>query len=266
MSTTIDTYQRLAVPGVELAERIEVMSPLGRPIVVYTCDQKSQEWKDLHLGRPTASEFHRIVTPAKGELAEGRWTYIYELAVERLLNDPRADIGHLDNVQRGSLLESDAVKQYEFLRGVKTDPVGFITPAHGKWGVSPDRLWRGALGGVEIKCPKAETHLKYWNDQHRKTNAYRCQIQGAMMTTDLPVWDFVSYHPNLPEVSLRFERDDKFCDTLEKHLTQFCAELDNLCELIRAEGVTLPSIAPAANDIDGWRKIMDADPGAWAIG
>lgn len=278
MSTTIDTYQRLA-SGVPIADRFEILTPRGRTIHAYNCDQSSEEWKELHLGRPTASEFHRIVQPggeerikkdgtpyksSRGELAEARWTYIYELAVERLLNQPRPDIGHLKAVERGKMLEPHAIQQYEVVHGHKTTKIGFITPEHGKWGCSPDRLLIDQKGGLEFKAPNAETHLRYWNEGLGP--AYKCQIQGSMMITDLPTWTFISYHPNLPEVSITVHRDDEFCEKLEKGLTQFSAELDKLCAKVLEEGVTLPSVAPAANDIDGWRKIMDADPGAWAIG
>ena len=280
MSATIDTYQRLAQPGMIIADRLEIMTPRGGTIHVYTCDQDSQEWKDLHLGRPTASQFSRIVQPGgetrikkdgkpyksgKGELAEGRWGYLYELAVERLLNQPRAEIGHLKAVERGKMMEPHAVQQYEFINDRKTVKLGFICPEHGKWGCSPDRLMcDDPMSGLEFKAPNAETHLKYWNEGLGPD--YRCQLQGSMLITGFPKWEFVSYHPNLPQVSITVPRDQEFCEKLEVGLTAFCAELDKLEKLVREEGVTLPSAAPAANDIDGWRKIMDADPGAWAIG
>jgi hypothetical protein len=78
------------------------------------------------------------------------------------------------------------------------------------------------MGGLEFKAPDPETHLKYWNEG--PGTQYKCQVQGAMAITDLPMWRFVSYSPNLPEVALTFKRDDDFCAKLETCLNQFCAD------------------------------------------
>jgi YqaJ-like viral recombinase domain len=227
------------------------------------------------MGIPTASLFHRIVQPggmprlkkdgepyksSAGELAAGRRTYMYELAVERLFDQPRAKIADIPTVRRGKNLEPAAIQQYEFVSGRRTAKIGFITPLHGKWGCSPDRLLCDEPGGLEFKAPDAKTHLKYWNEG--PGTDYRCQVQGSLMITGLPIWEFVSFHPNLPEVVVRFERDEPFIAKLEAGLTQFCAELDDLCERIRAEGFQPPSYAPQSRE-DAWRQMLDADPNLW---
>lgn len=230
--------------------------PLG-DLWLFEVDQGSADWLELRMGRPTASEFHRIVQPggeprfkkngepyksSAGELADGRWTYAYELAIERLLDQGKDTIEGLKPVQRGKMLEADAVRHYERAfdpeSARRTAKAGFIMPAHARWGCSPDRILCDELGGVEIKCPYGPKQIEYWNDGPG-TN-YRCQVQGSLMITKFPNWDFYAFHPNLPEVDIRFPRDEKFIEKLETGLNQFCAEVDELCERIKREGYVPP--------------------------
>jgi hypothetical protein len=247
---------------------------------IHECDQGSDEWNDLHMGIPTASMFHRIVQPggevrykkngepfksAAGELAKGRWTYAYELAVERLLKETRRKTTGLYWPERGKLLEFDAVRHYEFVHSCKTCKVGFISTDDGRWGCSPDRLMVDEVGALELKCPSPETHVGYFIDG--PGTDYRCQVQGSMAITGFPWWDFMSFHPQLPDALYRFERDEEFIAKLEQGLNQFCAEVDEVVEKIKEAGF-VPSAEQiaAGRKSDGWDDILRADSGAWAIG
>ncbi len=48
--------------------------------------QGSKEWLDARSGRPTASQFHRIITPS-GEASKQAAGYIIELAAEHIIKD-----------------------------------------------------------------------------------------------------------------------------------------------------------------------------------
>lgn len=230
---------------------------------IYECEQGSDEWNDLHMGRPSASQFHRILTPAKAQLAEGRWTYAYELVVERLLKETKHSTTGLYWPERGKLLEMDAVRHYEFVHSCRTTKVGFITPDHGLWGCSPDRIMVDEIGTLELKCPAPDTHIEYFD--RGPGNNYRCQVQGTMMITGFPWADFMSYHPQLPDALYRFERDDAFIDKLHAALSQFCKEVDQIEQKVRDAGFVSETQAPLPDD-DGWRKMLEADNGLWAIG
>ena len=223
---------------------------------IYECDQGSDEWKELHMGRPSASQFHRILTPAKGELAAGRWTYAFELVVERLLKETKHGLTGLYWPERGKLLEVDAVRHYEFVHSCRTAKVGFITPDHGLWGCSPDRLMVEEVGALELKCPSPEKHVEYFYQGPGKD--YRCQVQGSLMITGFPWWDFMSYHPNLPDALYRFERDDEFIDKLHKALAQFCQEVDNIEKKVRDAGF----ISTVQQYDEGYGEIMRSDMNA----
>jgi hypothetical protein len=49
--------------------------------IIHTCDQGSAEWFARRLGIPTASEFDRIITAAKGDLSKSASKYAQALVI-----------------------------------------------------------------------------------------------------------------------------------------------------------------------------------------
>lgn len=238
------------------------------PKFITDVDQGSEAWREMRLGIPTASAFDRIITEVKGELATGRWKYAYELACERLLQeDTSLPLDGLRWVERGKMLEADAVKHYEIVAGKTTDRIGLIMSDDGSMACSPDRIHQDKLVGLEIKCPMAATHAQYMREGPGK--AYRWQVYGSMLISQFEAWDFVSFHPNLREVIVRYERTpeaQKEIDKLEKALVQFRAEVDEIEAFLRKQGFVEPLVAMPTRAQDEWRKMLEADPGMWAIG
>ena len=227
-------------------------------MIFHESPQGSDGWHEARKGIPTASQMHRILTPAKGEVAAGRWGYAFELVVERLLGaSSKPPLDGLQWVERGKILEPDAVKHYEFVHSCRTAKIGFITPDHGMWGCTPDRIMVDELGTLEIKAPAPETHIRYFYEG--PGNAYRVQLQATMMITGFPWADFMSYSPELPDALYRFERDDPFIDKLHKALSQFCEEVDDIEKKVRDAGFisTVQNHHPS-DDGDDWRSDMNA--------
>lgn len=204
-------------------------------IKMWECAQSSDEWHNLRMGIPTASAFDRIMQPSKMGYAAAAEGYACELAIERLLGESVEPIGNLPYVERGKVLEPHAIAHFEVLYG-KTAKVGFISDPELKWGCSPDAiLVGGEIGGLELKSPAAHTHAKYMvSDDPGKD--YVCQLQGSMMITGFPCWYFMSYHPGLPEVVFRYERDEKFIKILRGHVETLRARVDEICAKIKSEG------------------------------
>jgi hypothetical protein len=203
-------------------------------MIFHELEQGSPEWHNVRMGIPTASQMHRILTPSRGELATGRFSYAYELVAERLLKETKQNLTGMYWPERGRLLEFDAVRHYEFVHSCRTAKVGFVTPDHGMWGCSPDRIMVDDLGTLELKCPSPEVHLKYFAEG--PGNDYKVQLQATMMITGFPWADFMSYHPQLPDALYRFERDDAFIDKLHKALSQFVGEVDAIEKKVRDAG------------------------------
>lgn len=202
---------------------------------IIDCEQGTSEWLHARLGIPTASEFHRIITAAKGDLSKSARKYAHELVAEILLGRPLDDaLDNLKWIARGKLLEPQAVQQYEFTTDTETSAVGFITTDCGRLGCSPDRLVIGQRGAVEIKCTAPQTHTGFLVDG--PGDDYRQQVQGQLAIAELEWVDLYAFHPTLPPVTIRTYRDEPYIAKLRAALTEFLAMRDEMLKKARASG------------------------------
>lgn len=184
-------------------------------------EQGSTEWKVLRLGMPTASQFHRIMSAKTLKPLAGADTYMNELLAEWALGIMEGEDN--DFMARGKELEAQAVAWFELATGLETETVGFITNDAGTVGCSPDRLV-GTHQGLEIKCPKATTHLGYLRNLG-DVGPYMAQMQGALWLTGRKVWTWISYHPTLPAAVVTVDRDEKFIAALAHEVETFAGQL-----------------------------------------
>ena len=201
---------------------------------IYDCEQGSPEWVNLRLGVATSSEFHKIITAAKGELSKQARKYAHRLVAETLLGESVDLPLDLDWILRGKLLEPQAVAQYQFAEDVQTRPVGFITTDDGRLGCSPDRLVLGARGGVEIKCAAPTTHVGFLIDGPGED--YKQQVQGQLAIAELEYVDLYAFHPTLPPVLIRTVRDEPYIAKMRSALAEFCDMKDAMLAKARASG------------------------------
>jgi hypothetical protein len=189
---------------------------------IVDCEQGTAEWLEARLGLPTASQAHRILTPKTMKPSSSQEKYMCELLAERLLNEP-LNGGDSAFMQRGSLMEAEAVRWVEFQTGLDTRKIGFCTTDDGRFGCSPDRLI-GDDGGMEIKCPSAAVHVATMlglNDSDHKA-----QIQGCLWVTGRSFWYSCSYNRELPPTLVRVERDEAFIEALAKEAALFSESLE----------------------------------------
>jgi hypothetical protein len=218
--------------------------------------QYSAEYDRLKCGMPTSSQFHKIVTPGGAKhkpKASVQWkSYAYQLLAERLLGR-RIDSYMSPNMERGLLLEAEAVRWYEWEYGVETRPIGFITTDDGRIGCSPDRLV-GDDGLAEIKCPIATTQVQYLIEG-KIDQSYFPQIQGQLYVSGRRWVDLISYYyePNakteLPKIRIRVERDEEFIAFLALELGLFLDYIEGVMVQIgktTARGV--PKMVPELAD------------------
>jgi hypothetical protein len=209
-------------------------------MILLEVEQGSAAWRNARIGIPTASQFHRIITPAKAGYAKGADTYRNELLAEWLLGEPleAGDRFQSNAMQRGTSTEQRARDFYELRREVDVLAGGFILADDRRAGCSPDGRIAGderpVLGGVEMKCPTAPVHVGYLLDgiDHQ----YRCQLQGGLMITGADWWDFLSYNELMPTVLVRVERDDTFIAKLAAGIKRFNEELDEARGRLEAKG------------------------------
>jgi hypothetical protein len=222
-------------------------------MIQHKIDQRSPQWFVLRAGIPTASEFHRIVTPGgkPSRQAEG---YLYSLLAEYVVGHPITG-PETDWMQRGQELEDEAIKAYEFQTGVETQPGGFITLDSGLVGCSPDRLV-GKDGLLEIKCPKESTHVGYLLTGQLEDD-YRPQLQGQLWVAERAWVDVVSYHPQMPPRVMRVERDDKYVAVVACLVVAFTQQVLKAREILNAKYGPFPEIA---------LKHPEPEPGPGALG
>lgn len=200
----------------------------------YPLEQGSSAWYAARLGIPTASQFHRIVTPL-GKLSTSARAYAYYLVAEGLLGRSLESESALEWIARGREMEPEAVRMYELREDCDCEPGGFVTTDDGRIGASPDRMILGGRAGLEVKCPSPQVHIGYLLGD--LGDHYRQQVQGQLWVCEFEWVDLWSYHPEMPPALVRTHRDEAFIGKLAAALTEFCDGLDVLRERARKLGL-----------------------------
>ena len=190
--------------------------------IITDIEQGTEEWLNLRLGKPTASRFKDIVTPAKGDKSKSYTSYMYELIAERLTGI-RTDSFTNEWMQRCNELEPMARSAYEFIHDVEVKEVGFILNDDETIGVSPDGLI-GDNAGIEIKSPKASTVVKYMLDDCLPLE-YKPQVMGNLWISDREYWDFIAFHPDMKLFVKRVYRDEEYIKKMSHHIGDFVDEM-----------------------------------------
>jgi len=134
-------------------------------------------------------------------------------------------------MSRGNELEEQAREKYEFLKDVSVQTVGIIFNDELTIGASPDGLI-GSNAGIEIKCPKSSTIVKYMLED-RLPLVYKPQVQGNLWISEREYWDFIAYHPNTNMFIHRVYRDDEYIKKMAMYLNEFVDELNTKYEYLK---------------------------------
>lgn len=191
-------------------------------LITLDCEQGSEEWLKARLGIPTATGFENIVT-ATGKKSSGQIKYMAELIEESIL-------GLQDNtfksnfMERGNQLEPLARSAYEFITGNDVIQVGGVyLDEHKEVMVSPDGLIPELKKGLELKCPKMSTHIRYLLEGGVPAE-YIVQVQANLWVTGYDTWDFVSYCPEYQKQTIYLytaKRDEVLMNAFDKLIPQF---------------------------------------------
>lgn len=195
----------------------------------YDIKQGTHEWGMIRLGKATASDFDKIITPKTGKLSAQAGGYIRDLIAERIRGCVPEDIGTFTSrsMQHGIDTEPIARSTYQAIYDVDVAQVGFIDADDPFFGCSPDGLV-GDPGGLELKCPTLEKHLAYMLEPESLVMDYRHQVHGCLWVTQREWWDIASFAPwgGVPMVVVRVEPDD-FTEKLGGALLEFKAMYDD---------------------------------------
>jgi len=188
---------------------------------LHSCVQGSTEWLRLRMGKPTASQFSRIVTPT-GKVSTSQDAYMRELVAELIIGRP-LEGPKMPWMERGKDLEAEAVAFYEFQKDVETEVVGFMTNDAETIGASPDRRV-SPTRLLQVKCPSPAVHVGclLFDDVSKE---YKPQLQGELYIAEAEVNDIISYHPEMPHALVSVQRDEEFIKLLDAELQKFVAKL-----------------------------------------
>lgn len=193
---------------------------------IHEVEQNTLEWLKLHVGIPTAGGLGEIVD-IKFELRKGETirTYTCKKVAEAYRGKPLISLGSNGlgsfSVEQGMILEEEALPFFAFHTNATVQRVGFVTTDDGSFGASPDGFILGKglqpVAGLEVKCPAAETHVKYLIDG-RVPKDYLAQVHGGMYATGLDQWVFMSYRRGFPPLIITVSRDPEIIDKIRKAL------------------------------------------------
>jgi hypothetical protein len=198
--------------------------------IFHNVAQYSEAYERLKLGIPTSSNFHKIITP-QGKPSKQWREYVCLLIAERILQR-KIELYHSPAMERGLIVEADAVERYEFDQNVTVQRVGFITDDDHTVGCSPDRLV-GDDGLLEIKAPLPHTQVECWLSGE-VSERFRPQLQGQLYVAQRSWVDIVCWHDVLPKIVMRVEPDEQFIKALDRELQIFNFFIESVMEKICA--------------------------------
>lgn len=205
---------------------------MTNPIIHDGFSQGSLKWLEIHLGKATASGFDQLMTsafePRTGEMPK---TYLAKRLAEMLTGEPLPGFSSWDTEQ-GTLLEEEALPWFDLEYGIPLRRVAFIEADGGRCGCSPDALI-GDDAGLEIKCPRADTHVRYLIAGVLPPD-YAMQVHGSLYVTGRKRWHFLSYSRHLPKFHLIVERDETIMAKIGACLKAFYANFDAALAKINA--------------------------------
>ena len=200
--------------------------------IITTCEQGSEEWLSMRLGKITASRVKDVLTKGRGntpsKTAEG---YMVELIAEILTGESKPFFEN-DAMRWGTETEPQARSMYEVNNGfVSVVEVAFVEHNE-QVGISPDGLI-GDDGLLEIKCPNTTTQIKRsLSDDYSKD--YKAQIQMQLWVTERKWCDFVSYDPRLScdagYLQQRVFRDEEYIEEMKIKVYEFVEKMNGMIE------------------------------------
>lgn len=226
---------------------------------IVKCRQQTEEW-DRWRARPTASEFDKFITPAKGLYSASAIEYAGKIVAKQrgAYTEPPPSFW----MMYGTEMEPNAKAAYTKETGREIQDVGFILPDDtDSYGGSPDGLV-GDDGLIEIKCPKPETLIAITVKAHDKDGEllldyelpldYKAQIQGLLMISERAWCDFYMFHPLFKPFLFRVYPDYEYHAKIAENLLLLLRDIERIKLLVPAMQHELMSVGEFGTPQIGW--------------
>jgi predicted phage-related endonuclease len=191
------------------------------PLYNFDIKQNSEEWLAVKIGKFSASAAADLLMDKK---TVGYRKLIDKIVEERMTGNPTESKTFSGNgfTERGHELEPVAREDYEFRSFNDVIQVGVVELDD--WTLcSPDGLI-GENGLLQIKCPIFNTQKEYLKTQKVPGEYYK-QMIFELFVTGREYNIFYSYHPYLPAVEIRVERDEQMIYEIENRLKEAKSEV-----------------------------------------
>ena len=203
--------------------------------IITTCEQGSDEWLSMRLGKITASRVKDVLTKGRGNTpSKTSESYMMELIAEILTGQSKPFFEN-DAMRWGTETEPQARSMYEVNNGfVSVEEVAFVE--HNKQiGISPDGMISDD-GLLEIKCPNTTTQIKRALSDDYSAD-YKAQIQMQLWVTEREWCDFISFDPRLDceagYLQQRVFRDEEYIEEMKIKVYAFIEKMNLLIEQLR---------------------------------
>jgi hypothetical protein len=201
--------------------------------IITDIEQGTDAWFAMRLGIPSASRAAQILTKTSGP-SKSQLPYMEELAWE-IITGTKEDGYKNENMQAGNDVEDKARTFFELAHKVTITQVGCIFPSEEDHSclASPDGLIMDLEEGFETKLATKRKIQTERLKNREPDNEHWCQMQFSLMVSGWKVWNYQSYHPELPKLNLRIERDEKYISALRVELSLFNKALARKVEEFR---------------------------------
>jgi len=169
---------------------------------IINIEQRTEEWIDFRKGKITGTKLKDIIV----KRGTGKKIGFYELLADRLAtSDGYEEENAMD---RGALLEEEAIKKFEEKTGKKVEQVGFcVSDEDENIALSPDGLIKNKgkyTEAVEIKCLGTAKHLESHFEKKIQTEFEMQALQYFIVNEDLETLYFVYYDPRVSALPIHY--------------------------------------------------------------
>lgn len=201
---------------------------------VIDCTQGSIEWIAARVGRVTASNMEKIISPTGKESTQAD-KYMNRLIAELITGENEESFRGNADTQRGNEYEQEAVDYYAALKECEPQPIGFCMTDDGFVGASPDRFI-DEDGMLEIKTGLGHIFVESARNE-KLEQEHRPQTQCGLYVTGRLWVDTMLYHPRMPkQIIIRSTRNEPYIQSMKVMLETFRTRMQENIELLRSRG------------------------------
>lgn len=163
-------------------------------MIIHDCQQRSEEWHKLRLGRVTGTRFKELMTGKSATVKNLAQKVAAERITGKSADQPFKISGAME---QGIEREDEALAAFALEHLIKVEKAGFLE-YDDLLGVSPDGVIYDngkPYRGVEVKCPLPGTFLGYLIDKDSLLKAYKWQVLSSLWVSGFDTWYLAAYCP-----------------------------------------------------------------------